>query len=186
MGSKKSARPPPRTLAVKPSLETGEVRFSITRGFVIIAGTVGGLVFVPPSVVWPLDLLRGAPVTDGAEVLTVVTAIGWTGLTLLVRAIVRPRLVFSGGELRENRFLASRTMLLSAVTSVDRVRGRVNAVKPRRVDELYLFRGHPEKPWVIDLGLVEEPNQFMNALRVRCRVTYGSYTPQNAPPWARG
>ena len=186
MGSKKSARRESRTLPVKPGLDTGEVRFSMNRSFVIIGGAVGGLICLGPSVAWPLGVLRGESVTDGAGVLAVVTALGWTGMTLLVRAIVGPRLVLSGGELRENRFLSSRTIPLSAVTSVDRVAGRVDAVKPRRFDELYLFRGHREKPWVIDLGMVEEPTQFMNALRARCRVTYGSYSPQEAPPWARG
>ncbi len=171
---------------VKPARATEERGFQIDRGLAITVGIVGALMFVPPSIVWPLDLLRGGSVTDGAETLVIVTGVGWAGLALVVRFIWRPRLVLTFGELRENRFFLTTTIPLSAVTSIDRVEGRVDSVRPVRADTLYLFRGHPEKPWVIDLVFVGSPERFMSDLLGRCRVTYGNYTPQNAPPWARG
>jgi len=160
--------------------------FRVHRAFTIILGIVGGLMFAPLSLAWPLDLLRGGSVTDGAEVMIVVTAVGCTGLAFVARFIVRPRLVLTGDELHENRLFRSIAIPLSAVTSIDRVAGRIEGVKPKHVDTLYLFRGHPEKPWVVDLGFVDEPTKFMAALSTRCQATQGHYTPRNAPPWARG
>lgn len=160
--------------------------FRVAQASAVIVGLVGGLIFLPPSLAWPLDILRGGSVTDGADVMGIVTGIGWTGLAIVVRHIVRPRLVLTGGELTENGFFLSRTIPLSEVTSIDRVEGREQRAKPIHVDTLYLFRGHPKKPWVIELGWVAKPSAFIAALRAECSVTYGQYTPQSAPPWARG
>ncbi|MDP1829521.1 MAG: hypothetical protein Q8L48_40010 [Archangium sp.] len=156
------------------------------RTFAILMGVVGGLIFLPPSIVWPLDLLRGGSVTDGADVLVKVTGVGWAGLALIVRFLIRPRLELTASELRENRLFFSTAIPLSALTSIERVAGRINTGKPSRVDQLYLFRAHPEKRWVIDLGFVDAPDTFMAALLGRVRVNCANYTPRDAPPWARG
>lgn len=165
---------------------TGDQRFRVNRVLAIIVGIVGGLMFLGPSVAWPLDAVRGKPVGDGAGIMLVVTALGWAGLALLVRFIVRPRLVLLRGELLENELFFTRRIPLSAVRSIDRLKGRIDTAKPRSVDTLFLFRAHPEQPWQVDLALVEEPERFLSALRGQCPVAYGNYVPQNAPPWLRG
>ncbi len=160
--------------------------FRVNRTFAILLGVVGGLIFLPPSVAWPLDLLRGGSVTDGADVLVIVTGVGWAGLALIARFIWRPRLELTASELRENRLFFSTAIPLSGLTSLDRVSGRLTASKPSRVDELHLFRAQPEKRWVIDLGFVDAPEKFMAALLGRVRLKCANYTPRDAPPWTRG
>lgn len=160
--------------------------FRVHRAFAILMGVVGGLMFLPPSVAWPLDLLRGGSVTDGVEVMVIVTAVGWAGLALVVRFIMRPRLELTTSELREHRLFFSTSIPFSGLTSLDRVSGRLTTSKPSRIDELHLFRAQPEKRWVVDLGFVEAPEKFMAALLGRVRVRCANYTPRDAPPWTRG
>ncbi|MDP3154557.1 MAG: hypothetical protein Q8N23_17900 [Archangium sp.] len=163
-----------------------QATFRVHRTFAILMGVVGGLIFLPTAVSWPLDLLRGGSVTDGADVLVIVTGVGWAGLALIARFITRPRLELSDSELRENRLFLSTAIPLSDLTSIERVSGRLNTGKPSRVDALYLFRAHPEKRWVVDLGFVDAPEKFMAALLGRVRLKCANYTPRDAPPWTRG
>lgn len=186
MGSRQGAKKSAQRVSEKPGDGPGDQRFRLNRALVILVGSVGGLLFVPPSVAWPLSVLRGESVGDGKGILLIVTALGWAGLALTVRFVVRPRLVLRRGELLANKFFFTQRIPLSAVRSIDRLKGAIAAVKPGRVDTLFLFRAHPEQPWQVDLALVDEPDKFVSALRGQCPVAYGSYTPQNAPEWLRG
>lgn len=147
--------------------QTAVQRFSVNRAFAVIVGLVGGMMFVPPSVVWALDALQHPQVADRAFTLLIVTAIGWLGLALTVRFIVRPRLVLLPGVLVENRFFFSKRMRLEEVTSIDRTQGKWGR---GRFDDLTLSRAHPHRAWAIDLGLVDRPESAVSALRNRCPV----------------
>lgn len=161
-----------------------EQRFRVASIFALLIGGIGGLVFAPMALAWPLSIVQGTATGDlGA--LPQVTVVGWGGLALVLRFVLRPRLVLRDGVLRENRLFLSRRMPLSAVRSMDRVEGRVDTGRGARVDTIYLFREHPHAPWVVDLVMVDAPTQFMAALKRQCRVPCGNYSPKNAPPWAR-
>jgi hypothetical protein len=153
--------------------------FRLALGLQVLVGAVGGLMFLPMALVWPIDLVRNPFTTDGIEVLSIVTAIGWAGLGLTIRLMRRPRLVLNEGELVRNGWLRSERMPLSAVKSIDRKRGRSHQ---RYTDELSLFRGHPEQPWVIELLGLAEPETFVHAVAKACGVRHRSFSPKDAPP----
>lgn len=160
---------------------TKDLRLRVRPTFAIIVGVVGAAIFFPMAVAWPLDMLRQGRLDEDGPV--AVTVIGWSGLALIARFVFRSRVVVTTDTLVEQRFLFSRRIPLAAVTSIDRCQGKVAR---QRIDDLYLFRGHPQRPWVVDLEFVAGPERLLAELRARCKVTFADYTPQTAPPWLRG